>query len=404
MSKFCTRCGAQLVPGGRFCKICGSPAGAAQVAPPQQTPQAASVPAEPAVTVQQTPVRQPVSQEAAPAAQPATPDLRQNGRLQSSVQDGAPVRERSGEAPDTARQERPAGQNIISESTIRRAVGAAKGLAGNSSFAQAAPGEFSFVQSGASALASASAILGPAQVLLSGGKRMLGGLKAAWKDKKKLIPALIMAVLWILLTLLPALGVRIPSSRLLNFLTFARGGMSGGVAGFVGGVIGKGIFAYFIMALIVPLFSGKNPMTSLKGGFTRLLGSFAIKDAGALVPLLGGAGAALIVYNFLNASTYIGNSMAAISVFFLTVRALSSKAGFLRGFLRSLLYKIGKNKLPSGAVVNRIMAGFAAGSALAIPLSLLPPAFIGYLCGGLFAVAAVIVYFAAGQNKGRVAA
>ena len=63
----------------------------------------------------------------------------------------------------------------------------------------------------------------------------IDGFKSGLTNKKLLITAGIMALVWLALTILPALGFNPAPVQSLSFLTFARGGLSGGIPGFVGG-------------------------------------------------------------------------------------------------------------------------------------------------------------------------
>jgi hypothetical protein len=65
--------------------------------------------------------------------------------------------------------------------------------------------------------------------------------------------------------------------RLLSFLTFAGGGVSGGLLGAVGGAVGKGVFAYFAAETIIPLFSRGTPLKGMGTGVKNLLSSFSVK-------------------------------------------------------------------------------------------------------------------------------
>jgi hypothetical protein len=233
--------------------------------------------------------------------------------------------------------------------------------------------------------------LAPVKYLLGGVGRLVSGFKGALKDKKKLIPAIVMTLIWLVLTILPLLGADSSLFRLLSFLTFAWGGLGAGVLGAIGGTIGKGICVYFITSMILPLFSGKNPFAGMERGIKTMFGLVAALDRKSLVPLLAGGGTALIAYNVLTGNASLHNSMIGIVGGVLTLRALSNKAGFLRGFLVSVINKLSKRSAKDRTYINRVLAGATSGFALSVPLSAMRISFICYLAGIAALLAAVIM-------------
>ena len=231
----------------------------------------------------------------------------------------------------------------------------------------------------------------PLKYLFGGIVRLIRGFKEVLKDKRKLIPAVSMTIIWIVLSILPMAGVNASSIRILSFLTFAQGGISTGVPGAIGGIVGKGLVAYFIIALILPAFSGKKPFAGIGVGLKTLLASLTVKDQKAVVPLLLGGGAALIVYNFITGNASLQNSMAGITAFILSLRALSGKAGFLRGFIASIRNKFNKGNTYDTSQVDRLVSGFAAGFALSLPLSAIRSSISCYIAGIVMFLAALVL-------------
>lgn len=269
-------------------------------------------------------------------------------------------------------------------------------LMGNTAFAPASGGEMTFTQVMPDAGGMMPNIsLSPLKYLLGGVGRLFKGFKGVFKDKRRMIAVILMSVVWLLLIFLPILGINASVIKYLSFLTFAHGGTSGGVIGMMGGVFGKGLFAYFIFAL----FSGK-PFAGVGGGFRSLFGSFAVKNLKTLASILAGTGAALVTCNILTGDSSIQNSMAGVVAFFLSLRALSNKAGFLRGFLASLANKFLKGKTPDTSLINSIIAGWAAGFALSVPLSLTGISIICYLAGVIVIIVAIVLAIVSGLRKG----
>lgn len=274
-------------------------------------------------------------------------------------------------------------------------------LMGNTEFASASGGEMTFARVfPAAGGVTPDLSLPPLKYLLGGAGRLLKGFAAVFKDKRKIIPVIVLPAVWILLLLLPILGVKTTAFRYLSFLAFAQGGTGGGVMGMIGGLFGKGLFAYFVFTLVLPLFSGGKPFAGVGGGFRSLFGSLAVKDIKTLAYILAGAGAALVACNILTGDSSVQNSMAGFAAFFLSLRALSSKAGFLRGFIASLANKFSKGKAPETSQINRVIAGWAAGFALSMPLSLTGISLIGYLAGVPVIIAAVVLAIVSGKRKG----
>ena len=76
-----------------------------------------------------------------------------------------------------------------------------------------------------------------------------------------LLPTVIITGIWILLGFLKKGMKESAIMSVLNFLTFAQGGIFGGVVGAIGGVVGKILVASLINALVLPLFvKGAKPM------------------------------------------------------------------------------------------------------------------------------------------------
>ncbi|NLA11620.1 MAG: zinc ribbon domain-containing protein [Firmicutes bacterium] len=258
-------------------------------------------------------------------------------------------------------------------------------LAGTPLAAPASAGEVAFASSFSSIAGEVLPELGPLQVLLSGGRSLLGSLGTLLNDKKKLIPVLLLALLWFLLLLLPTLGINFLPVRVLSWLTFAHGGTGGGILSVIGGITGKGVFA----GLVVSLFSGSGAFQSLGRGLKTFFSSFASKGSGGYGALLLGAGLALIAYNFMAGSASLINVMAAVAPLLLSLKALGSRAGFLRRFFGSFARRPGKGL--SGLAPEIPLAGLAAGFTLSIPLSALPFAFSGYILGVLLLAAGGIL-------------
>ena len=234
----------------------------------------------------------------------------------------------------------------------------------------------------------------PFAVLGSGLKRMLAGFKAALGDKKRLIPALVLAVWWIMFIFLPPAVKDAFPARFLAWLTFSQGGLQGGFLNMIGGIAGKGLLAAFFTSLIID----KSTLGRMKAGISAVTGGLK-GDRSTLSSWLLGTALALILYNIMVGSTSMQNSMAAIACLGLSLRGLAGGSGFARQFFTSLFYKESADTTGS----NRFMAGWAAGFAIAFVFSLLPGGYNGYILGGIFLILAVIAKLT-GRNREEVAA
>ena len=237
---------------------------------------------------------------------------------------------------------------------------------------------------------------------------MFCGLKSLFKDKKRWIPVAILALSWFILTLLPVLGIDSIIVRVLSYLTFAQGGITGGWFEIAGGLIGKGIFAFFVSSILVlPAFSSKPRLSrkagaSSKSGISQFLASIkeSFKNIHLLPSLLVGCSLALFSYNFMTGDNSIQKSMLGITAIILSLKAMYSSNGFLRGFLTSLMNKFKNKKTAAspanslkgtGTKINRIMAGITLGFTLAIPLSLVPFKFTSYIAGAVLVLVSLIL-------------
>jgi hypothetical protein len=282
---------------------------------------------------------------------------------------------------------------------FKDALNLAEGVLGNNVLASPASGEMTFIPTSTAGLGLPGVNLEPFRYLLNGVTRIFSGLKNASKNKKQLLSVMILTITWLLLTVLPILGISPGFFTYLNFLTFAQGGLDNGISGIIGGTIGKGVFAYFLFSLLMP-GKGIKMFAGVGGGVKNLFGSLKVKNKEILALMLLAFSVALFAYKFMTGDASLQNSMAGIAAFFISVRALASKGGFLRGFASSILNKHFKNLLPADiANINPIIAGWTAGFGFAVFLSAMG---IGAMCtfvAILLFITALIVFLVAGKKK-----
>lgn len=214
---------------------------------------------------------------------------------------------------------------------------------------------------------------------------VMGRFKAAFKELRtmlktpsRLLPTLILAAIWLVLTMLPFFGIEWMPLRALSFITFARGGMFGGLLGAIGGIGGKAVTAYVLNAVLLPLIKGKRPF---KGSLGKLMGSMAGQGFRAVSPLLTGAGFALVVYNLMNFTGNMQNAMISLIALVAALQALGKRGGFLFGLLFSFAGRLSKSRMPSYQSVDRAIGGMALGFGIALVLTAVPLRWLCFIVG-----------------------
>ena len=241
---------------------------------------------------------------------------------------------------------------------------------------EAALGTLGAVESGAPAPE------GPVGVVGSGFKSLFTSIGAAFKNPKKLIPAFILAGVWLTLNILRAFGIEPLPLRMLSFLTFANAGTSGGIAGAVGGIVGKGVFAYALVSLI-GLFTRKGGekrrfVDTLKGAFGVTLET--------LWAYLCGIGAAMLLYLFISGGATRISFMGGAAASFLAARAALNN-----GFLKRLLGSFTKSKSPSHPNVSGLIRGLSVGFAASVLIGLSGINLILIIAGSVLVVGGAVM-------------
>ncbi len=190
-----------------------------------------------------------------------------------------------------------------------------------------------------------------------------------FKHPLQLLPSILLTAIWIVLGIVQ---IRVQDNlpvKVLNFLTYAQGGLYGGVVGAIGGVLGKVLVAAAVNALLVPLFRGKKPLSGLGGGIKELFGSISFQGRAAVAPLLKGLGAALMIYCLFNLTESFQNSLVGIVAAVSFANAAGRKGGFLWGAAFSYASSISGGRTPSYKNVLRALSGMTLGFALGVGLS-----------------------------------
>ena len=342
---FCPNCGTQLPDDARFCGSCGTRITAAHV------------------------------DGAGEKSGSATPA---QGRGPAGVEVAAPSKAPKAEKPKKA---------------AKRAAGAAPAAAKETLVSAgeevlrftASPegGEMALGTLGPDLPEASALIPGPLKALGGGLKSFFASLAAAFREPKRLIPALVLAVLWLVLDILKVRGVDSQATRILSFLSFAQGGMEGGAAGLIGGVLGKGLVAGAVTSVVGRL--GKKPGGEKRNLGSTLKGGFGFtKDS--LWPYLAGVGAALLLFLFFSGGALKMTFMAGLASAYLAARS-ALENGFLKRLFSSVTSKGKPQAGPGAAGILRGMAlGFVGAALLALAekrLLLLIPGAVLLLGGGV---------------------
>ena len=190
-----------------------------------------------------------------------------------------------------------------------------------------------------------------------------------FKHPLQLLPSILLTVVWIVLGILQ-LKVRdsLPL-KVLNFLTYAQGGLYGGVVGAVGGILGKVVVATFVNALLVPLFQGKKPFKNLGSGIKELFKAISFKSMDTAASLFKGLGTALMAYTLFNLTGSFQNSLVGVVAAVSMANAVGRKGGFLWGLVFSYANSVSGGRTPRYQSVLRYLSGMTLGFTLGVGLS-----------------------------------
>ena len=329
---FCAKCGAQLTETTKFCGVCGTPVKqAAPIPTPEPMPEPAPMP-EPEPVLEPEPVPE-------PAPMPEPVPMPEPQKAPQAFSFTAPTF--TGEA--------------ILGSVGGKAIGAVS-----------------------------SVIPGPGRVIASSAKSFIASLKSTLKDPKKMIPTLVIAVIWIVLDILKACGINPIPTQIISFITFANGGMNGGVIGAIGGIIGKGVFAGALVSLI-GLFARKNK--GQKRSFADTLkGAFGV-SLDTLGAYLAGVGAAIYFFLLVSGGATRISFMGGIATSFIAARAALNN-GFLQRFISSIT---SKGKVKAGPGAAGFIRGISVGSAAAAFIGLIGINLILIIMGGVIMTGGVVL-------------
>lgn len=205
-------------------------------------------------------------------------------------------------------------------------------------------------------IAAADAVKSLPGALLGGAGSLCGGFVRLFRNPKAAILTAVLAVLWFVLGHLIVKGKTGTVTDALSWLTYARGGLTGGASGLLGGVLGKGLVGAGFGTL---LFGGGPRCFS---GIGHLLKTKSMNPGS----LLTGFGLAGLAYAFMAGTAGLSGTMVGISGAALALRAVTVKNGFFSSLAASLSAQKGAEGVRTvvPARFRGILAGAAAGFAV----------------------------------------
>lgn len=221
-------------------------------------------------------------------------------------------------------------------------------------------------------------------------------LKAYFKNLGKmlthpwtLIPTLLISAAWIFLGIYQNRVVESLPLSIVNFFTFAQGGLFGGMLGAIGGVVGKILIATLLNALLLPIFmKGARPFARFGRGFKGLFKSFAFTSGRALSTFMMGVSLAMLLYSVLNITQRWQESLVGVAGAILLIKSIGQRGGLLFSFFFSFLSAFTRGRTPSYQGISRLLSGMAVGMTAGTVLNA-----CGYRWALLISACALVVAF-----------
>lgn len=203
------------------------------------------------------------------------------------------------------------------------------------------------------------AIDSPFVAVLRGIWGFLKGIPRTFTNKKSLIFAGVMVLIYLVLYLLNRFGVKVSVTKVLSYLTLAESGNSRGAVGEVAGLIGKGTVA----AALYSLINGR--IKSAWNGIRSLFGKGVYDSKSDLRTLLLGMGLAYLIYSFFTWKAPVALSMAGVAGILLSLETLGSREGYLFSIAQALTsVKKDKVRKERSGLLKGLLAGTVFGFTL----------------------------------------
>ena len=186
----------------------------------------------------------------------------------------------------------------------------------------------------------------------------------------KLLPTIILSVIWMVISYLMAMGKDTAVVKWINTLTYASGGMYGGSLGAAGGIFGKAVFAAVLNTIVLSLWAGKNPFARDANG-QSLMTKATNKGMAKVATFVIGLGVSLVRYYFFNVTSSTNNVMVGVMAAIGTIQAAQSSHGIIFSTVLFIIEKVSGGRTPSSSAVRNSLMGATAGFAICVPLTYL---------------------------------
>ena len=233
---------------------------------------------------------------------------------------------------------------------------------------------------------------------------LVNELKDLIRHPKKLLPTIILSVVWMVFSMLSTFGANIPVLRFLYTLTYSNGGMFGGLFGAVGGIFGKAVFAAVVNTIILSLIEKKNPFADGVKSLKQVFSKASFSGLSAISPFLIGAGTGLVLYWFFNITSSPVNCAVSVVAAVGAFSALGKKNGIITSLVYTVTGKLTKGRFPSQVTVNRTITGFSAGFALGLPLTFVRFGWLLFLIGAILLTVGIIFSIIGKKGLKKIAA
>ncbi|MCR4746569.1 MAG: hypothetical protein K5894_15240 [Lachnospiraceae bacterium] len=188
----------------------------------------------------------------------------------------------------------------------------------------------------------------------------------------------------------------------LSVISYANGGMYGGVPGAIGGILGKMLFIAVLNSFIVGIMTKQNPFGNFFAGIGRSFTAFAFKRPYDIAAWLFGAGSAVLIYNACNLTQGRMNGAIGVYLLILVVGSLGKRNSFLYGLILRVFFESRIKDRLSKQTVTSLMGGSAAGYLLGTILTIIG-AKICTLTGLILLIFAIIFFLIGMAVKPRIA-
>jgi hypothetical protein len=190
-----------------------------------------------------------------------------------------------------------------------------------------------------------------------------------FKHPLRLLPTFVLGAVWLVIGWLSSVMTLPLPLKIVSFLSYAEGGLFGGVLGALGGIVGKVVMAVFVNSAILPLFQKKLPFVGVAGGIKGMFSGMTHDTARGVAPFLIGLGTALLLYTMMNISQTGLNSMVGIVAAVMLLQNIGQQGGFMFGLLFSIAGSLSKGRTPSYISITRMLTGLAVGFTLSVAMS-----------------------------------